>query len=232
MQKIKKFGLGIFLVSALSFTLWSCSSDENIKASENTEETNQNIMSVTSNSNNPSIENEIDQMFYEYVNSDIYIEVRGLLYDFNDDLNYDGNIEDINTESKLFDWIENNIRTTKFESVSDAQNKWEHLGQKLKVEISTFNLIYQYIVSTPISEVEVVIHKWLIPNSTFSDRDICRERFKACNMEAAGKFAIASLNALNLTTGLADYKKQQAALNTFINNTQTCASNYKKCRGL
>lgn len=125
MRNFKTKFFSILGASLLTVGLYSCNDEEtNHLQQEDVKTENSAVVSRPL----PPIENAIDTMFYEYVTSPIFIEVRTLLTEFNEDLNYNGHPDDIDTDDELFSWISENLSITGFSSVPEAQARWNHIG--------------------------------------------------------------------------------------------------------
>lgn len=216
----------IILLCLILFVI-SCSNDNEIKTSESPVA----IKSLKTSTSLPEILNATNQMFYEYVTSDIYIEVRQLVTVFNKNLYKDDNFKEFNNEAEIFSWIDGNIRFTNFKSTKEARSNWLNIKEKLHIEINTFPSIYAFIKTAPRQTVLEYIHKWEISITLF-DNNYCQDAFNICSAGAAGKFAGDSAMAVDPKTGMADLSKQAAAVQKFVKNATICMNDYKKCLGI
>lgn len=106
----------------------SCSND-----SETTNTTeNQNVTTMASRPL-PTVENATDEMFRQYVTSDIFIEVHNLTREFVEDMNYQGSVDDVRGTDQMLSWIAANLSTTNFSSVSEAQSRYNHILARKRV---------------------------------------------------------------------------------------------------
>lgn len=179
----------------------------------------------------PQVENAVDAMFYEYVNSDIYIEIDGLISSFNKDLNKDGNKRTFETEEALFSWIKSNIHLTSFKSVQEANQRWTRIKERKGMELRKFNPIYQYIVSAPQKEVVQVLNKWLVPQFNTSIAGDCETSLLSCTLSANHSYMIAINFAMKLEGG--NSIKQSAiaiADKTFRVQIEACGHYYNNCK--
>src|SRR5690554_4328098 len=186
MKNFKTKFFSILGASLLTAGLYSCSDEE---ANHLHQEDVKTENSVVVSKPLPPIENEIDEMFYGYVTSPIFIELRGMIIGFNEDLNYNGHLEDIDTDDELFSWISENLSITGFSSVSEAQARWNHIGVLVDVEYASFPSVYEYYRVTPVSEVSITIDKWFPIDNSISLTATCYDVYKGCRKEASDNFA-------------------------------------------
>ncbi|WCM42923.1 hypothetical protein MG290_04360 [Flavobacterium sp. CBA20B-1] len=126
----------------------SCSNDAE---TTNTPE-NQNV-TTTASRPLPPVENATDEMFRDYVTSDIFIEVHDLTREFVDDMNYEGSVDDIRGTDQMLSWIAANLSTTNFSSVEEAETRYNHILARKRVEISSFAPVYEFIKTAPLAEI-------------------------------------------------------------------------------
>ena len=213
----------LILLCSIAFT-FSCTNDNEIKTSE----TSDVITSATAARPLPPISNATDQMFYDYVTSDIYTEVRQLISFFNENLYVNDSFEDFETEDEMFSWISGNIELTNFQSVSEAKSRWTNIKEKLDIEVNTFLLVYEFIRTSPRDTVLTYINKWETPMVSLGN-NYCQDAFRVCSAAAAGKFAGESAISVDPKTGMPDIGKQAAAVLKFVKNATICMNDFKKC---
>ncbi len=168
----------ILLVCSVAFML-SCSNDAE---TNNTQENlnGENVSSIASRPL-PPVEDDIDQMFYEYVTSDIYLQKQEKLSNFNSLL---GSGKTLSFESKahLFSWIEANIHLTEFENIENAQNAWIEVENLVQQEIENFTNVYDFIEDASNVEVLHYTGKWF--STKYSTYATCYEQYTSCTKVA------------------------------------------------
>ncbi len=203
-------------------------------ACSNENETLRNGNSVIENSTFterplPPIENEIDEMFYQYVTSDIFLEVQELMTAFNNDLNFEGSTDQIDTSAKLFLWITNNLERTNFSSIEDAENRWDHLAVRRGIEMELFPEVYQFFIDSSTEEFTEVISKWL-PNQTIPTGSGCEDNFKSCNDKASADYK-ANMEWALTNEGSEKQKEINCADDKHTEDTKACKRAFDACNG-
>lgn len=136
----------------------------------------------------PPIENPTDEMFHVYVTSPIFLEVKQLITDFNEDLRFEGSLDEIRTPDQMFAWINGHLSQTGFSSPAEAQSRWNHIKNRKAMEISSFPHIYDYIASAPQDEVRYTLHKWLIEIKS-NEKPNCQANYMTCTKNATNDYA-------------------------------------------
>lgn len=172
--------------------LFACSNENEENNLENVE--TENASNLASRPL-PPIEDEIDEIFYLHVTSEIFNEVRNLILEFKNDLNYYEDYNDIRNPISLMVWIENNIENTNFLNLEEAQYRWNHISHLKQIEIENFSTVYSYIAEAPIKEVAIRIWKWHTPIITTTNNK-CQNNYNDCTKAAAETLAYFSRNIL------------------------------------
>lgn len=206
--------------------IYSCSNDNDNEYVESNEIENR----TTSNTKQyPPIENDIDRLFYEYVTSDIYQEVKQELNQFILDLNYkDSDFNNIDTEEKLFNWIDGNIQLTNFKTKLDAITRWNNIKRLKGIELSSFPEVYEYITINKGDKVVKMIDKWLTKNIMVSPGQFCNDELKSCTMHAAGIYMDDIDYALSLEQEVRANAIASADL-SYQWHINMCGLNYQSC---
>lgn len=225
MKNFKTKFFSILGASLLTAGLYSCSNDEmNNLHQEDVKTENSVVVSKPL----PPVENEIDEMFYEYVTSYIFIEVRTLLTDFNEDLNFEGFSDEINTSEKLFIWINNNLSTTNFSSVAEAESRWNYLAVRRGVEMSLFPQIYEFYVSASVEDFVGAVSKWFPNQNITTGNSDCEKDLKACNDKASKDYRAYMSWALE-HEGAEKEKEVNCADQQHIEDTKVCKKAFDIC---
>lgn len=209
----------IILLCSVAF-MFACSNENGATTQKNL--TLENV-STTASRPLPPIEDEIDEMFYNYVTSSIYLEIKELLSNFRLDLVTDLEFE---TPEDMIEWITNNIESTNFSNIEEAQYRWNHLADLAHIEKENFPSIYSYIAEDP---EEQVIHKigiWLGGAVPYAAPKTCEDKLNACTAKAASdyyhvaKYAVISDEG-GMAHNNAKSKHEEAA--------KKCSNDYIKC---
>src|SRR5690606_22749697 len=111
----------LFLACSLAVIV-ACSIDNENRLNENTNEnTTEKIASKTYN------DSDIDDMFYEYVNSEEFIVCRTAVLEFNQKLGTLQLSNSFDTEEEFYLWINENITETNFVNMDEVYTKWNHI---------------------------------------------------------------------------------------------------------
>lgn len=210
------------IIVLLSFVgLFSCSSDNEIRNEDNTETNITN--SIKSNGN---INDDIDRMFYEYVNSIEYREFNIALSSFYDKLNIDNREIDFEIkENSIMDWVELNLHSTDFVSLDSASTEWRQVVDLKDAEFKKFPQVTDFIVKNSEQKVLPYITKWLNPYQSSTNNVDCGEQFDDCNLNADIRFIQNAYHANSPTLAT------QVNL-TYLANLEYCMFQFNKCIGL
>lgn len=203
--------------------MFSCSNDNNSTANE---------ISIK-NFRVLNIENEIDEMFYEYVNSQEFIDFNNASNDFYYKLNLiDEQIEEIDF-SDIISWIAINISSTRFVSIEEAENEWENLITLKGVELHKFPQVVDFVVSADNADVRFYFDKWIFePTQTTTNNEECEEEFDICNKAADDNYFGQVTQILNESAGKVRNSLMSQASQAYIRNLVFCANNFNTCLGI
>src|SRR5690554_969464 len=209
----------------------SCSNESELNNNTYRKENNlENFNNITSSSL-PPIENEIDQMFYEYVTSIQYVNFQNALQNFYSKTNGTKSHIEFTTPENIFLWITTNLEKTDFVSVGQAVVEWDNLVELKHIELLEFADISQFIIENDLSVVEHYFTKWVLPvRATIEDE--CQENFDDCNNLADQSFLYDMGYYLSSTTG-----KDQSAIVSAVNAKYLqqlgyCAEQLLDCLGI
>jgi|SRR5690554_127908 len=226
MNKFKVVVFGVLGAAILTMGLFSCSDEEMINSHQ------EELITVNLKADSsplPPVETEVDSMFYEYVTSDIFIEIKGLISGFNEDLNFDDTPDEIDTSEKLFVWISNNIDKTNFVSVDEAEIRWNNLAVLREYEINLFPNIYIFFENASEEEFVEAIGKWF-PNQNITTSNNCEQELKSCNDKANKDYKEYMDWALS-HEGFERQKEINCADNQHIEDTKVCKQAFDICMG-
>jgi len=221
MRNFKTKFFSILGASLLTVGLYSCNDEEtNHLQQEDVKTENSAVVSKPL----PPIKNEIDEMFYEYVTSDIYILSKNLTSDFIIDLNLTEEIFFQNSP-QLFLWIETNLDSTMFVSLEEATNKWNVIVNVNTDLSNQFPEVYEYIANTTIGEVTFYVNKWI--SNTETSAAPCQVKYKQCTAKADDNFIqdVAdekSLGGSDYSCAIANHK---VAMNFCNSDLRKCLNN-------
>lgn len=185
----------IFIFSVLSIFFVGCI-DSEINNPENVYE-----VKIEPKQASKSVENNIDSLFYNYVNSFEYRESNRLLSIFHSKFKTAITEEDFNTTNEMLQWIGLNLDETDFTSLDEVQTEWQPISNLLAINFNKNQELFEFI---KVSDPEISTYyfeKWII-NTTTGD-DPCTKRLKACELKAMTELihdvmsTIGGPNALN-----------------------------------
>ena len=211
------------IIVLLSFIgLFSCSDDNEIRNENVTENNVEN--SIRGNNN---INDDIDRMFYEYVNSTEYHEFNMALKSFYQKLNVDKSDVEFDIERvEVMEWVELNLDVTEFTNLERANQEWQQVVNLKDVELKKFPQILDFIVKNTEQKVLPYITKWLNPNHNSTNDVDCDEQFDICNITADMRF-ISNIRAFsNDPNGI------EKADMIYMDNLWFCARQFNSCIGL
>lgn len=216
---------------SIAFIL-SCSNDSDVKnESLNTNES-LNFQSKSSNSvETPQVEDDIDQLFYDYVSSEEVINTNILQNEFNEKLNFKGDYDQINTHEKLSNWVRINIHLTEFSDVENAIFEINYVTNLVKTEYTKFTDLFHYIESAPISDVVGRMDKWFSSDVIIGTNSKCDTAFKNCTDGVSDTY-IKTLKILKDDNSSDKYVAANNAESKYNADMKGCRDNYKNCKGL
>ncbi|WCM40878.1 hypothetical protein MG290_07790 [Flavobacterium sp. CBA20B-1] len=182
----------ILMLCTIAFTV-ACSSDSAESVNELTqtnEVTTNQTMSVTSE-DEPTIDDDIDQMFYDYVNSQEFFNAENAHISFFSKLNYTGNYNNIKKVSTLILWVENNLATTNFVTVSEAEAELTSLISLEKIKEDKFSALFNFIKTAPLKDVIFRFNKWIYPNNLVTtNNQKCHDILKNCMDSVSAQYQL------------------------------------------
>lgn len=159
-------------------------SDSELNNSENSDQIKIETQSLVSK----SVENNIDSLFYNYVNSVEYKESNRLIHIFLNKIKVPVTADDFNTKTEMFEWIGLNLDKTDFVSLELEEARAECLPISNLIE-TTFNNNQELLEFISVSDPETVTfysEKWLLNTPTGDDH--CTEQIKTCEANALASF--------------------------------------------
>lgn len=225
----------ILMLCIIAFVV-ACSSDSADPLNETTqtnEVSTKQVMSVTSE-NEPTIDDEIDQMFFDYVNSQEFFNAENAHNTFFSKLNYTGDYEEIRKPGKLLLWLENNITITNFANISEATGELNNLIHLETIKEDTFNTLFTFIKTAPIEQVVSRFNKWIYINNletTFDTKD-CNKDFKNCQDGVSTQYQLEIRENYASTNCSEDEIKASnlAAKQAYQDGMNRCKDSWNACR--
>lgn len=211
---MKKF----FIFSILSILFIGCSDNE-INNQENIEE-----VKIETKQASKSVENNIDSLFYNYVNSFEYRESNRLLSIFHSKFKTAITEEDFNTTNEMLQWIDLNLDKTNFTSLEEAQTEWQPISNLLEINFNNNQELFQLI---RVSDIETSIYyfeKWSVKTTTEDDH--CTKRLKDCEAKARNEFIFDVVMTMGGNDALGAYADAHYIFNLRIRN---CANGFEEC---
>lgn len=209
MKKIVLFLSAILVVS--------CSNqDEN-------EVLNSSNMNAAAREQKIVITNEIDQMFFDYVNSESYMKMTQLSNSYLNKLKVNPSGLNFESETQMFSWLETNIHLTSFENLTEAKVKWQEFKHVVEIDVVSNKRVRDYIKSAPLNDVVFYIGKWQF--SIVSSENECDKTFSQCVATATANYI-----AANVTSAMSGYYFGYAlAQMTFTTDTNWCMHDFINC---
>lgn len=209
----------IIFLSILSILCIRCSDNE----LNNLENGNQ-IKIETQSLVSKSVENNIDSLFYNYVNSVEYKESNRLIHIFLNKIKVPVTADDFNTKAEMFEWIGLNLNKTDFVSLEEAQAECLPISNLIETTFINNQELFEFI---GVSDPEIVTfysEKWML-NTTTED-DHCTKQIKTCEANALAAFLHLVLSYRGSSESAAAYEDAQWA---FGRSMTVCANNFEAC---
>lgn len=209
----------LFLLCSIAFMV-SCSND-----TETTNTTqNQESVNTTAARPLPPVEDSIDAMFHTYVTSTAFINLQTKIETFNIKAKFPQGIE-FGSRAQLVLWLEANISSTDFATVSEAVQDWDEIVSLQGAEPLQFPGIYDFFVNAPEELAVAKIEKWLnakeLPlNTTAKD---CEKSFRMCTNNANFRYFNLSRSFSQDDQIMAEGKRQHD------DALETCRKSYIGC---
>ncbi|WCM40989.1 hypothetical protein MG290_08445 [Flavobacterium sp. CBA20B-1] len=216
----------ILMFCSIAFVL-SCSNDSDIK----NESLNVNESSnVQSRPGIPTIDDDIDQLFYNYINSDEFINSNVAHDEFFEKLNYSGDYSDIETKGELILWINQNISLTQFQNSEMALSELNSLLNLKRAKYNEFRELYLYIENAPVLEVTARFDKWFLNENTTNSETDCAKDYKSCKTTAHNSYTTA-IKTLKLSDASPEEKDAAATVaeDKYKSDMKGCKDTYKLC---
>ncbi|WCM40879.1 hypothetical protein MG290_07795 [Flavobacterium sp. CBA20B-1] len=209
----------IFIFNILSILLLGCS-DTGIGNQEDIHD-----VKFATQQTYKSMENDqIDSLFYNYINSFEYKESNRLLSIFQAKFKISVSKDDFNTETEMLQWIGLNLEKTDFNSIEDAEVEWQPISDLLELSFNNHQEVLNFIRG---SQPEISIYyfeKWLTKTST--DEDPCTKQLKTCEANALANL----IDDVIFTAGGPDALNAYRSAHFFFNKSLTvCADNFELC---
>ncbi|WCM40988.1 hypothetical protein MG290_08440 [Flavobacterium sp. CBA20B-1] len=215
----------LFLLCIASIFVMSCDNDaESINSDKQTEQVNS-----TQERTNVQISNEIDQLFYNYVNSAEFTEYQILVNQFVVNLKIDVTEFNFTTEQEFFSWIDSNIEQTEFGSVEVAKAQWNAMKNYTQIRLNNHSELFNFIKIKDSSILLPYFVKWL-GNNNITTSDDCDKQLTDCEDRAFGYYIEDLSKALLMKEGGNVYV--QVADLYYERRISRCAAKYRDCMGI
>jgi len=215
----------ILLLCILSLGLSCSNADSDTQINEKNSSTTNNQAKGAH-----SIEDDIDQLFYNFVNSYEYLESKKLVLNFNNKFNVSISESDFTNAEEMISWIENNIDKTSFSSLNEAKLEWNSIVSLTEQKIVNHPQLFEFIKITDAKITKKYFEKWIVISPiTFND-DCDRER-KDCEGRVLSNYLTDCLQA-GFYTGSARAMVMAYADLSFDRGMAACGSSYRSCMGL
>ncbi|WLD23155.1 membrane lipoprotein lipid attachment site-containing protein [Flavobacterium dauae] len=222
----------IIITLGLILTLSSCNQDNNLNEvyGDSQQIENENLKTVSKVN---SIDNEIDQMFYEYINSREYINYENAIVTFYKKLNINYLNDSNFSNTEIITWISQNISTTSFTNLNSAKLEFNNLVNLKNIELSKFENVEKFFKYSDYQTVKFYYDKWLHFENTTSNDNPCVTDFEDCNDRADSRYLQDSFDAFRAgaDTSTKNTTLAQARLQ-YRYNLGYCQSVFDDCIGI
>ena len=216
----------IFLSLSLTLLLFSCNNDI-----ENNEETSMETVARASIETN-AIENETDQMFFNYVNSEEHTNFERSLDIFYAKLNLDETDADFRIMTPI-EWIRQNLSKTSFKDFESAEIEYRHLIDLKDIELRKFVDVTAFFRNNDVVVTKPYFDKWLTePMKTAGDYDECQDIFDECNDRADTQYFIDFGKVLATSSGFDTPSLVSQVTVQYKMNLGICLGNFNRCLGI
>ncbi|SEH99211.1 hypothetical protein SAMN02927937_02589 [Paenimyroides aquimaris] len=201
---------------------------EGVGVFNNSNEVSTNQLKSVNSDYQPTIDDSIDQLFYDYVNSNLFINTTIAQNELNAKLRFNGDYDDIDTYYKLTTWVASNLDSTEFsdydEAILEINTVLNLVGQKYE----EFPEVFSYIEDAPISQVKVRVEKWLFPENTTTTTGPCEYTFGTCKDGVSDKYVTTLKELKDSEDGIEKYNGANNAENEYNKGMNKCKDDYKK----
>lgn len=207
--------------------IFACNNESDLNTPLNQTENNKDLKSRSY-----PIENEIDQMFYDYVNSSQFINYDLASKAFFNKLNINNsNRASFISSENIIDWISLNLSSTNFSSISSAQSEWDNIVNLKFEELQQFINITEFVISSPNSLSLTYYKKWVFgPYNTTNSP--CQEEYNQCNNDADMHHMMNISYYMNSTTGKDTAEILTAVNKRYMADLHYCNHRLDQCLGL
>ncbi|WCM43441.1 hypothetical protein MG290_07210 [Flavobacterium sp. CBA20B-1] len=197
--------------------MFSCSNENEVSSQENIEKS-------TPARPAPIIENEIDEVFSEYFNSQEYFVAQEAIVLFNSKVSNSYAIKNSKSKVELFDWINNNISLTQFANIQEANDLWNNKERLQNLKFERFSSFLQTIKVSDVELLLVAFDKWE-PLFKQTLDEPCSDKADDCR-DAARATLIASVKGLSDD---ADQDEKNAIEDKYVQDQMNCKKEYDAC---
>ncbi|SEI04472.1 hypothetical protein SAMN02927937_02931 [Paenimyroides aquimaris] len=215
----------LILCFSLIFAFSCSNSDVQEDVNNNLTETNTLQARTT-----PAVDDEIDQIFFDFVNSEEYMLSKSLMNDFSTNFLTNVTPSDFNTKEEMLSWIGNNIGQTTFNSVSEAELKWNEIHSWTVVKIANHPEYYDYLKNASLSSKIIYFKKWIV-QPIVNNNDDCERELNDCETSAMNYYIQDYMHAAFYDGSTRDSAISYADY-WYQNRISACGRNYRSCMGL
>lgn len=214
----------LFLAGTLA-VIFACSTENETEFNQDQNQPTEKVAARTYSAS------EVDEMFYEYVNSEEFINSRNATLDFNSKLGSLQLPNSFDNEDQFYSWINVNIAETSFVNMTEVQTKWNHIKFLTGKKRTKFGPVYEFMKNAPIDLVKTKIIEWFPGRNIGTNSDPCLDDFINCN-DAADDRYISRMNYISDVYG--GYPQsidffESGAYSTWEMDAANCRDNYSDC---
>jgi len=171
-----------------------------------------------------SVENNIDSLFYNYVNSVEYKESNRLIHIFLNKIKVPVTADDFNTKTEMFEWIGLNLDKTDFASLEEARTECLPISNLIETTFNNNQELLEFISVSDPETVTFYAEKWMLNTPTGDDP--CTVQIKACEANTLVAFLTLVISYRGSSESLDAYDDAQWAFNRSM---IVCANNFEAC---
>lgn len=211
---MKKF----FIFSTLAILLIGCS-DSEINNPENID-----VVKIETQQASKSVEDNIDALFYNYINSFEYKESNRLLNIFQAKFKVSVSKDDFNTDTEMLQWIGLNLDKTYFSSLEEAQTEWQPISNLLEINYNNNQELFEFVRTSNLNVSIPYFEKWILRTTTEDDE--CTKQIKQCEMNALVAYVKIVVESGGGTESLDAIRSAHFMYNKSMT---VCADNFEAC---
>lgn len=173
-------------------------------------------------------------LYDDMVASQSYIDFKVAAHEFIAKMNYSGRLEDIDTDQKKLNWIEDNLSTTQFTDLAEAEDELAEVNRLSLIAVDSNRDFYDALEGETPRNIKGAISVTEPPSSTNNHcTEVCIPQFKATMDDLTSQYtaSIAATIAYIVGggNGAVASKQLSDAQIVFVNGSQVAANVMVQC---